>query len=96
MITLAQPISKADRLTITISNSQIATYTRRLDVLPGDVNDDGVVTMQDALVIRNEYLGFGVVNVPVIFLDVNGDGVIDANDYNVARRLIGSKLPPLI
>jgi hypothetical protein len=96
LITLAQPISRADRVTITISNTQIATYTKRLDALPGDVNDDGVVTMQDALVIRNEYLGFGVVTIPALFLDVNGDGVIDVNDYNTTRRLIGSKLPPLI
>ena len=95
MITLAQPINTADRVTFTITSSTIATYTRRLDVLPGDVNDDGVVTMQDALIVRNEYLGFAAVTIPVIFLDVNGDGVVDVNDYNSVRRLIGTKLPPL-
>ena len=46
-ITLAQPINKADRVTITIGNATIATFTRRLDVLPGDFNDDGVVNAQD-------------------------------------------------
>ena len=96
VITLAQPINAADRVTITIGNSQIATYTRRLDVLPGDVNDDGVVAMQDALIVRNQYLGFAPVTIPTLFLDVNGDGVIDVNDYNTARRLIGSKLPSSI
>ena len=55
VITLAQPITTADRLTFTIASSTIATYTRRLDVLPGDVNDDGVVNTTDGLLIlRNE------------------------------------------
>ena len=34
-------------MTITIGNPLIALFTRRLDVLPGDVNDDGVVNVQD-------------------------------------------------
>ena len=96
MITLARPISKADRVTLTIGNSQIATYTRRLDVLPGDVNDDGVVAMQDALLIRNQYLGFAPVAIPTLFLDVNGDGAIDLSDFKLVRVRVGSKLPALI
>jgi hypothetical protein len=55
-----------------------------------------VVNLQDALIIRNEYLGFGVVTIPAIFLDINGDGVIDVKDFNIVRGLIGSKLPPLV
>ena len=55
-ITLAQPITKADRVTITIGNATIATFTRRLDVLPGDFNDDGVVNSQDLVGVRNEWL----------------------------------------
>ena len=43
-ITFARPIKKADRVTITIAGPGIATYTRRLDVLPGDFHDKGVVT----------------------------------------------------
>ena len=95
VITLAQPINAADRITFTIGSSTVATYTRRLDVLPGDVNDDGVVTMQDAVVVRNEYLAFAPVTIPVVFLDVNGDGVVDVNDYNTVRRFIGAQLPPV-
>ena len=49
-ITLAQAIRLADRVTITIGNAQIIPFTRRLDVLPGDVNDDGVVDISDATV----------------------------------------------
>ncbi len=39
-ITLAQPINAADRVTVTIGNADVNTFTRRLDVLPGDFNDD--------------------------------------------------------
>ncbi len=39
---------RADRVTITIGNGEIITYTRRLDVLPGDVNDDGAVNRPTA------------------------------------------------
>ena len=46
-INFAQPINAADRVTITIANASIATYTRRIDVLPGDFNDDGLVTSID-------------------------------------------------
>ena len=54
VITLAKPISNPDRVTLTISNSAIVTYTRRLDVLPGDVNDDGAVNTTDGvLILRN-------------------------------------------
>src|SRR5262249_59303589 len=90
-ITLANPIIRADRLTITIGNATIATYTWRLDVLPGDFNDDGVVNSQDMVGVRNELLGLTSVT---IFGDINGDGVVDINDYNAVRRRIGTRLPP--
>ena len=32
------------------------TFSRRLDVLPGDFNDDGVVNSQDLVGVRNEWL----------------------------------------
>ena len=97
-ITLAQPISAADRVTITIGNpyiagnAYIAPFTRRLDVLPGDVNDDGVVNVQDMVAIRNQMLGL-LGAVPTIFGDINGDGKVDINDYTAVRELIGTTLP---
>jgi len=91
-ITLAQPINAADRVTIIIGNDLIATFTRRLDVLPGDVNDDGVVNVQDMVAIRNQMLGL-LGAVPTIFGDINGDGKVDINDYTAVRKLIGTTLP---
>jgi hypothetical protein len=91
-ITLAQAITLADRVTITIANATIATYTRRLDVLPGDFNDDGVVNSQDVVGVRNEILGLAPMT---IFGDINGDGKVDINDYNAVRARIGTTLPPI-
>jgi Immunoglobulin I-set domain/Dockerin type I domain len=91
VITLAVPISKTgDRVTITIGNAGIATFTRRLDVLPGDFNDDGVVTSADVVGVHN-----ASAKPYNVFADVNGDGVIDIVDANLLRFLIGDKLPPL-
>jgi hypothetical protein len=93
-ITLAQPISAADRVTVTIGNGGVAAFTRRIDVLPGDVNDDGFVSVQDATVIRNQILGFAGATA-TIFGDIDGNGVVDMNDYNASRARIGTKLPTL-
>ena len=93
VITLAQPINKADRLAVTIDNPMITLFTRQLDVLPGDFNDDGVVNSQDLAGIRNEWLGIGGAR-PTIFGDINGDGTVNVLDYNAERLLIGGVLPP--
>ena len=58
-ITLARPINAADRVTLIVDNPGISAFYRRLDVLPGDFNDDGVVNSQDLAGIRNEWLGVG-------------------------------------
>jgi hypothetical protein len=92
-ITLARPIDAADRVTITLGNASIAAYTRRLDVLPGDVNDDGVVDSRDLVLVRNAFTGLGTVSIAPIFLDVNGDGVVDVNDYILVRKQVGTRLP---
>ena len=91
-ITLAQPINATDRVTLTIGNTDIATFTRRLDVLPGDFNDDGVVNAQDAVGVRNEYLFLNGAS-PTTFGDINGDGTVDINDFNAVRRFLGARLP---
>jgi Bacterial Ig domain len=92
-ITFAQAITTADRVTVSIGNAGIATFTRRLDVLPGDANDDGVVNAQDLVVVRNDFASLG--GVFNIFDDINGDGVVDINDTNLVGRFVGKKLPSL-
>jgi hypothetical protein len=91
-ITLAKPINVADRVWITVTGPGLASFIRRLDVLPGDFNDDGVVNIQDMVGVRNQILGLAPVT---IFGDINGDGKVDINDYNAVRARIGTTLPPL-
>jgi hypothetical protein len=91
VITFAQPINAADRVTVTINNP-LATFMGRLDVLPGDVNDDGVVNAQDIVLIRNQILGLGNSTIAT-FGDINGDGVVDMTDFNLVRQRIGTTLP---
>jgi parallel beta-helix repeat protein len=90
-ITLARPIMKADRVTIEIAGANIEGYTRRLDVLPGDVNDDGIVNRQDLILTRTAILGIGAG--PTMFGDINGDGRIDIRDYLAVRKRFATKLP---
>ena len=90
-ITLAQAIAGADRVTLTIGNAGISTFTRRLDVLPGDANDDGAITAQDIAIVHSGFASLGALY--NIFNDINGDGVVDINDYNLVRRFVGKTLP---
>ena len=91
-ITLARPIDAADRVTVTIGNANITTFTRRLDVLPGDVNDDGIVNAQDVTQERNAYLAIAP---PTIFTDIDGDGSTTIADYNLVRHKQNTSLPTL-
>ncbi len=64
-------------------------------VLPGDFDGDGIVTISDALAIRNQTLGFlPPGTTPSVWADLNGDGIVDINDVNLAKSRVGKKLPP--
>jgi hypothetical protein len=95
VINLAQPIDQADQVTVTIGNAAVASFSGVLAVLPGDVNDDGVVNSQDLLAVAYQWLG---VLTPTIFGDVTGDVTAGANpteqDYLAISGLIGTTLPP--
>lgn len=88
VITLAKAIAAADRVTVTIGNANVVGYTRQLNVLPGDFNDDGVVSSADAVLIRN------LIGQPYNpFADIDGDGSVTLTDVNLARARIGTRLP---
>jgi hypothetical protein len=91
VITLAKPITGPDRVTIKVANAQI-NYTRRLDVLPGDVNDDGVVNTTDGVLILNNQTPAHTYNV---FDDMNGDNAVNTSDFTLYRPQIGTTLPKL-
>jgi hypothetical protein len=91
-LTLAKPIARADRLTLTLGNDQIVSFTRRLDVLPGDVNDDGVVNVADGVLILNNYTPAHAYSP---FRDMNGDGSVSVSDFTLYRPYIGTTLPNL-
>lgn len=91
-VAFAKPISRADRVTLTISNVDIAPFTRRLDVLPGDTNDDGVVNTTDGVLILYNPTPAHPYS---IFYDLNGDGAVNSTDFVLYRPLIGTVLPSL-
>jgi Dockerin type I domain len=93
-VMFAQPIDKADRVTLSISIPQTDTFTGRLNVLPGDVNDYGVVNSKDITTIRDEWKGTHGAQ-PTIFGDILGNGTVNAADYDAARKFEGIRLPKL-
>jgi len=81
-------IINADKVTLTVTNSQITTFSRRLDVLPGDVNDDGVVNSVDMVAVQQQ------ISLPYIaFFDVDGSDNVSATDTTLVKSKIGTKLP---
>jgi hypothetical protein len=92
LITLAEGITAADRVTVKIGNSSVTTYTGRIDVLPGDVNDDGYVNVTDgSLILANS----GSSHTYNQKYDFNGDGSVATSDYTQYRPFIGTTLPAL-
>ena len=72
-ITFSHSIEKPDRVTISNGGVGLASLTRRLDVLPGDVEDLGVVSSKNLAVIHKEWKHKKGAQ-PTIFGDVIGDG----------------------
>ena len=91
--TVGTGIINADRVTVTIGNGQLTSFARRLDVLPGDVNDDLAVNTLDTAAVKNYYTSGTIPTSGVAFLDVDGNGVVDVTDYNLVLGRVGKKLP---
>jgi hypothetical protein len=70
----------------------VGSQSLRFAVLPGDVNGDGVVNSQDMVDIRNQIQGTGPPDLRV-WADVDGSATFDVNDYIVARKHLGTRLP---
>ncbi len=45
------------------------------------------------MLVRNQYLALGPVAIDLLFLDVNGDGVVDATDYGLVHNRAATHLP---
>jgi len=90
-----------DKLLIKIGNglvqdttgNALAAYSFRLNVLPGDVNQNAVVANNDITLIRAQ-LGLGPEALYDPRRDLNGNGVIANNDVTLARPRLGNQLPP--
>ena len=78
----------ADKVNVTVGNSSLASYSRRLDVLPGDVNDDGLVSALDQLLVSRQLTASYIV-----FYDIDGNGSLTSNDVSLIKTRIGNKLP---
>lgn len=94
VISLARPVNSADRLTITISNPFIATFTREIDVLPGDTNDDGQVNFADFVVLSGNF-GKSVSPGTAAPGDFNGDGIVNFADFVALSQDFGNSLPAI-
>jgi len=77
-----------DKVTVTLGNSSVASYSKRLDILPGDVNDDGQVTVADQMLVQNQ-IGIGY----LMMYDVDGSGSLTTTDVSLVKSRIGKKLP---
>jgi hypothetical protein len=89
-LAFAKPVGAGDRLTLTIGNGVVATFVRRLDVLPGDASDDGTVGFADLVAVAQHYNGAG----SAAQGDFNGDGTINFGDLVTVAQNYNTSLPP--
>ena len=87
-LTLAKPITAPDRLTLTVGNAGVNSYSASFSVLPGDVSGDGAVNASDMALVKNA-IG-GTYNQTD---DIDGSSAVDASDYTAVRQRVGTKLP---
>jgi hypothetical protein len=93
-----------DRLLLSLGNTLGAAVDQSIKlagarswgfaVLPGDFDGDGTVTSADLTDVRNQmpqYLAPGAT--PSIWADLDGNGVVDVNDYAAVKKWLGKKLP---
>ena len=65
----------------------------RLNVLPGDVTQDGMVISNDGVMVRNALGTTAGMPGYSVFLDVTADGMVISNDRIIVRNQLGVQLP---
>ena len=75
-----------DDITIEINNEDITEANIHCSVLCGDIDDDGVVNLKDATLVRRFYVGGWDTAFDPIIADVNADGVVNLKDATLIRR----------
>jgi hypothetical protein len=93
-VTFAQPIDKADRVTITLDIMGRQIFAGRFNVLPGDVDDLGVVNGKDLATLRKDMRGKSSAQA-LLFGDLLGAGTVSSDDLSAAEKYRGTKLPRL-
>lgn len=58
--------------------------------MPGDVNGDGKVNMQDSTILRRYLANWTGVTVNASNADVSGDGIVDMQDSTILRRWLAN------
>ena len=81
-------LANPDKVTVTVGGPSVASYSKRLDVLPGDVNDDGLVSSLDQLLVSR-----GLTGQYIAFYDIDGTGTLTTDDVSAIRSRIGNRLP---
>jgi hypothetical protein len=64
-----------------------APHQMRFSVLPGDVNGDGVTSVHDTVLVRNNSWLPASSQSPTAIYDVNGDGMVNAADWRSSMSL---------
>lgn len=79
--------------TTTTTASATTTTTSVPDSVPGDINDDGQVNIADAVMLQKYILGTAKITVEQgRRADLDGDGVLDAFDMVLIRKILTAKL----
>ncbi len=69
--------------------TDITLFADWKEIIPGDADGDGDVTMKDVLIMRREVAGLGGDGRMIMRLaDADGDGVVSAKDILFARKVI--------
>jgi hypothetical protein len=67
-------------------------FGTKFAVLPGDINGDGIVNVQDLILERNAIQGTGDPSL-IGWADINGDGVPDLSGFYALRKRLGTRIP---